>query len=218
MRIIHHRGAVDGAGGEVVHQAQGVPYLVGRKLAQAGQGHFLHLRRRRLPAIIGRQQAFCNQVILAHPQGTERYMPLDNLAGARIHHRIAVGPAAGGAVHPLNHIIANVHRIGIFRKQLHLKRIFIAGRLEGLVPPGGAFQQGGAHRLRGGAVEIIDDRLHRLALLRSGVFLFQAVAGDELLTQRFVDMSGEVEVIGPEKTAAGIELPRTVPRAGQLHE
>jgi hypothetical protein len=56
-----------------------------------------------------------NQEILADPVGTEVNASSDDLPGARIEERVAGGPAASRAVDPEDHVVANVHGIGVVR-------------------------------------------------------------------------------------------------------
>ena len=52
-----------------------------------------------------------DQDVLAHAQRAHQHHALDDLAGARVDDRLAVGPAARGAVDPVDHIVAHVQRI-----------------------------------------------------------------------------------------------------------
>ena len=160
-RIIHHAGAVVHAGGEVVRQAQRVADFMRRQLPQARQHHALHLRRNRLAFHVGREQAFHDHVVLPPAQRTERHLALDDFAGARVGDARAIRPSARGAMHPLDHVIADVHEVGAFRHQLEAERVAIARRFERLVPPAAAFEQRGTDGLGRAAVEIIDDGLRR---------------------------------------------------------
>ena len=73
-------------------QAQRVADFMRRKLAKPRQRHFQHLGRNGFALLVGSEQTFGDQIILAHPQRAQRYVPLDNFAGARIDHSRAIRP------------------------------------------------------------------------------------------------------------------------------
>ena len=73
--------------------------------------------------------------VLPHAQRAERDVALDDLAGARIDDAAAVRPSAGRAMDPVDHVVADVHRVGVGGQHLDLERVAEAGRLERLVPP-----------------------------------------------------------------------------------
>ena len=58
--------------------------LVGGELAEARERHSQHGGSDGLPALVGREQALGDQVVLPDAQRTERDLALDDLAGARI--------------------------------------------------------------------------------------------------------------------------------------
>ncbi len=130
--IIHHAGAPVGAGDEVVRQPQRVAHLVRGELADARQGQLdrvvalsdlgqiVEARAAGQVTVatrgrVGRDEAGSQQVVLPQPQAPQVDVPLEDLAGARIDHRGAVRPAAGGAVRPVYHVVAQIHRICAFR-------------------------------------------------------------------------------------------------------
>ena len=217
-RIVHDAAAVLGRAGEVVRKADRVADLVGRELAQAGQRHLDRIVRAAGPVVVGADQALEDQHVLAHPQGAQQHRALDDLAGARIDHGLAGGPAAGGAVDPVDDVVADVQRVGALRQHLDLEGVNEARGLERLAPPGRALDQGAADRLGRGAVDIEDDRLpdRRAGGGRVGLLQPEAVgvALDDLLAER----GGVVEHHGREAAGARVEGARLVAGLGQLHQ
>ena len=95
-----------------------------------------------------------------------------------------IGPAAREAalvaVDPEDPRVADVHRIHVRRRVLHLHGVPEAGRLERLVPPERAVAHRAARRLGNAGVEVEDDRRLRLAHRRRRVLLLEAPARDPL--------------------------------------
>src|SRR4029079_10372834 len=96
---------------------------------------------------------------------------------ARVVERLAVRPAPGRAVDPVDNIVADVERVDSFRQDLGTERILEARCVERLVPPADAFAQRAAHRLWSGAVNVEDDWLldRRARRRRIGLFEPEAV-------------------------------------------
>ena len=63
-RIVHHRGAAVGGGGEVVGEPQAVPHLVRRELADAGEGELHRIVRRAAPRLVRPLQPLEDQPVL----------------------------------------------------------------------------------------------------------------------------------------------------------
>ncbi len=185
-RVVHHRRPPVGAGGEVVVHAEGVTDLVGRQLPDPRQRDLDRVISSTGSQIVGADQTLEEQPVLAHPQRTERHVALDHLPGARVDDAAAIGPAAGRAVDPLDHVVAGVETVGPFREQLDAKRVDEAGGLECLGPPTGPFEQRRPHRFGHAAVDVIDDGLHhgRAGGLRIG--LLEPVADDPSPFDRFI--------------------------------
>ena len=156
-RVVHHRNAALRRGAEVVREAQGVADLVGGEFAQAGDRDLHRIARTAGSVLVGADQALEDQHVLAHPERAQEDRALDDLAGARIGDRLAVGPAAGGAVDPVDDVVADVQRVGALRHDLHAIGVLEARRLEGLGPPARALTQRRTHRFRRGAVDVEDD-------------------------------------------------------------
>ena len=95
-------------------QSEGVADFVSRKLPQTRQRHFHHLGRNGFTRLVGREQALGNQIILPHAQRAERDVAFNDFTGAGIHHAYTIRPPARCAVHPLNYVVTQIHRIGVF--------------------------------------------------------------------------------------------------------
>ncbi len=172
VRVVHDRSAVVDAGDVVVHEADGVAYLVRRELTEAGQRHLQHARIGLRTFFIRFDEALRDEKILAHPQRTEQNMAFDDFAGAGVGNGAAVRPAARGAVYPVDDIVAHVEGVGVGGQFFHLKGIFIPCRLKSLIPPGGAFHEGRFDGFGRAAVQIIYDGFYCLADFGVRVFLF----------------------------------------------
>ena len=177
-RIVHHRGPVAGRGGEVVREAQGVPDLVRGKLADARESQHDRVVGSAAAAALRAQEPLEQQAILAHAQRAERDVALDDLAGAGVDHAAAVGPAAGRAMHPLDHVVAGVERVRARRQQLDPERVDEAGGLQGAGPPGGTFDERRPDRLGRPRVDVVDDRAAGLRPLGGWIHLLQPMACD----------------------------------------
>ncbi len=217
-RIVHDAGAVLGAGGEVVRQADGVADLVGAQLAQAGERGLGRVVPAAGPDLVGADQAFEDQHVLAHAKGAQHHRAFEDLARAGVGHRLAIGPAAGSPVGPVDHAVADVQGVGVLRQQFDAEGVLVAGGLEGLGPPAGALHQGAADRLGRAAVHVEDDGLLHGRDRRGRVGLLQPEANGHLLDDRLTERGGEVQVELREGAAARIEGQRLIAGLGQLHE
>ena len=190
--VVHHRGPVRDRGREIVGKADRVPDLVRGELADTGQGQFQRIVRRAGAGAVGAKQAFEDHPVLPHALAAQDDMSLDDLAGARIDNRCTIGPAAGLAVHPLDDVVADIERVGVFGQKLDPEGVFIAGRLEGLGPPGRAFDQGVADQGRCAAVEIVDDGLDHGAAFGRRVDALQPVPDRVGAADRLVERCSHV--------------------------
>ena len=202
----------------LVADAERVADLVRRELADAGDRGLRQDGRRLGAVLVRREQAFEDQVVLPVAQRAERDGRLDDLAGARIRERRARAPAARRAVDPVDHVVADVHRVGALGQQLHLKRVAIAGGLERLVPPARPFEQRRSDRLGRAAVDVVLDRFLRVAHARGRVDLLEPVPPGEALDERRRDRRGVVGVLQRAETRARVVEPRLVVAVGQLGE
>ena len=140
VRVVHYRCAgLYRASHEVVPQAQRVSDFVGGELTNASQHRRLQLRGNGCALLVWGQERLGDQIVLTSAQRAEGDLSLDDFAGARIDNSRAVRPPAGGAMHPLNDVVAHVHGVGVFGKHFDAERISEAGRFECLRPPACTF-------------------------------------------------------------------------------
>ena len=245
-RVVHDaRPAVVGGGQVVVRETERVPDFVGGELPHAGErefhrvgavGHLRQVRetrRRRQPAgvgaarvgrqphaggAVGRHHPDAVQVVLAKPQAAEVHIPLDDLPGARVADRTAVGPAARPAVRPMDHVVADVLRVGAGRQDFDPERVDESRRLERLVPPSGAVEQGAPHRFRHARVEVVDDRLHRFGHLRRGIAFMEPVPGGQPHGHRLVYGRRVVHELRTVHADARVRFPHFESGAGKPHQ
>ena len=194
--ILHHRGAVVEARREVVAEAERVAELVGREQPLPQQHHVALRRRhrsrlrRQAEEVVRRRQE--HRAIVAGGGGRIAFpviadgadamrvharLRAENLAGARIAIRAAAREAALVAIDPENPRVADVHRIHVGRRILHLHGVAIAGGFERLVPQQRALAHRGANRLGDAGVEIEDDRRLRFAHRRRPASLSPGASG-----------------------------------------
>src|SRR5690606_38595650 len=126
------------------------------------------------------------------PPRSDYHVTLHDLAGSRIHDGRTVGPAAGGTMHPLDDVVTHIHGIGALRHQFDAECILITCRLERLVPPPCALEQGRANWLRRTPVQVIDDGFNRFADIGSGILLLQAMTPRIRDRERTADLRGVV--------------------------
>ena len=201
-----------------MHQADRVTHLVRRQLPEPRERHLRERLGGRVFVLERRQKALGDEEVLPDAQGTERHDALQDLACPRIGHGTAVGPPARRPVDPLDHVVADVERVGALRQQFHPERVHVPRRLEGLVPPARAVEQRRPDRFRRAPVEVVDDRFDRLAPLRPRVPFPQPVADDVARLERRIDRSRVVQVARRDVAGAGIGQARLVPRLGQRDE
>ena len=211
---VHHRRAPLHAGDVVVGETEGVTHLVSRQLSDPGQGHLLELGRNLVAVLVRRQQAFGDQIVLAHAQRAEAHVPFDDLASAGVGHRRSVAPAARGSVDPLDHVVADVERVRSRRQHLDTEGILEAGPLEGIVPPARTVEQRGPHRLRRPRVEVVDDGLDGLADIRARVLLLEPVTADQPPLHPLAEGSRVVSIGHAEIAPARIGVARLVAGIG----
>src|SRR6185503_492689 len=97
-------------------------------------------------------------------------------------------------------------------------RVAVAGRLEGLVPPARALEQGRADRLGRAWVEVIDDRLLGVRELRLRIDLLEAMAPEEARDVRLAHRGREVREVHGTVAGARVVRARLVVPIGQLGE
>ncbi len=192
--------------------------LVRRELADALERGLVQQRRPLVAVDVRRGQALEDHVVLAIAQRPERHRRLDDLAGARIGDRAAGAPAARRSVDPVDHVVADVHRVGALGQDVHLERVAEARGLERLIPPAGAFEQRLLHVLRRARVHPVLNRLDRLAHRRRRIFLLQAMTTDVAELHRLADRHAVVHEGQAAVAGARIVDARRVVAVGQLHQ
>src|SRR5689334_9854807 len=105
-------------------------------------------------------------------------------------------------MYPLNHVVAHVHRVGVGWHDLDPKRVAVTGSFECLVPPTCAFNQSRTHWLRRAAIDVINDRLNRIADRRRRIFLLQTMAADKVFPDWLADRRGKIHVLNAEEAGA----------------
>ena len=193
-----------------------MPYFVGRELPQAGQGHLFEARVGYSPVGVGFHHALGDEEILSYAQGAQQHMSFDDLPGARVGYGAAVGPAAGGAVYPVDHIVAHVHGVCALGEYFYLKGVLIAGGFKCLVPPACPFYEGRADGFGCAAVEVVHDGFYGFAELGFRVFFFQSVAHDKAPYERLVYGGGIVGETHGVEAAAGVIGPGGILLVGEF--
>src|SRR5210317_2108330 len=106
-------------------------------------------------------------------------MTLKYLSRSRVQYRRTVGPTPRRTMHPLNHVVAHVHRIGTVRQHFDAVGVLVASCLKRLCPPAGALEQRGPHRFRRTRIKIVDNRFDSLADLGLRIDFLQAMPAPE---------------------------------------
>src|ERR1019366_1612989 len=211
VRIVHHGNPTQGAVVVVVAEAEGVADFVGGELADAGEGGLVKDGGPLVAGVVGGKQALEDEVVLAVAEGAEGDGGLDDLAGARVGDGAAHAPAAGGAVDPVDHVVADVHGVGAVGEDGDLEGVAESGGFEGLVPPTGAFDEGAADVLGRAGVDPILDGLDGVGDGGGGILFLEAVAAQVALDHGFADGGavvdeGETAVAGPRVVVAGLVI------------
>src|SRR6185503_2640494 len=131
---------------------------------------------------------------------------------------LADRPRALGAAGPLDAGVARVEERGAFGKVSDLERAAKARLLERVVPPQRGLAHRGALGLGHAAVEVIDDRLHRIRERGARILLLEPPAADEGALERLGEGCGVIEERGGEEADAGIERAPGVAGRGQREE
>jgi len=102
-------------------------------------------RRDTEPASLG------DLVVLAGAQTAQGDLAFDDFASAGSV-TASHSSSAGDAIDPLDHVVANIHRIGAFGEDFDAKCILESRGFEGLHPPVGSLDESGTNRLRRASV------------------------------------------------------------------
>ena len=143
---------------------------------------------------------------------------LYDLAGARIGYGGARAPSACGAMHPVDHVVANVHGVSAIGEHVDLKCIAKSRGLECLVPPPRAFKQGILDVVGRARVHPISDGLDGLAHRGRGIFLFEAMPPDVALHHGLADRRAVVDEVRPEIAGTRIVVARLEAIAGEFDQ
>ncbi len=111
---------------------------------------------------------------------------------------------------PLDDVVANIHRVSAFGKQIDAEGSRCpSGCLECLVPPTRALDQRSANRLGCAAIDIVLDRSDGLAVGRTAwIFLDEAVTKNEALCNVVTKRCRQIAERGREVACARIERTR----------
>ena len=133
---------------------------------------------------------------------------------------VAAGaPAARRAMHPVDHVVADVHGVGAVGQHVHLEGVAEAGGLEGLVPPAGAFEQRLLHVFRRAGVHPVLDGLRPGSLTAAlGSFFSRRWRRTIALHHRFADGHAVIDVAEAAVTRARIVLTRAVIAVGKFDQ
>ena len=89
-------------------------------------------------------------------------------------------------MNPIDHVVTQIHRVGVRGKHLDLKCVLETRGLESLIPPACALDQRILYRLRCAVIYVIDDGFYGFAHCRVRVFLLKAMAYDPSLFEVLV--------------------------------
>ncbi len=180
-RIIHHRISALDARREIVGKAERMANLMRSELPDTGESGRDRVVRTIIVRLSGTDEALEDQHVLPDPQRPEQHLALDDLAGTGILDDLAVGPAAGRAVDPVDDVVPNVERIRPFREHLDPEGVDVTGSIKRFAPPGCALEQGGSNRFGGGGIDVEGDRIVDPRTLRSGIDLLEPESVGELV-------------------------------------
>ena len=180
------------------------------ELPDARQRDLRRIVRPAGPGLVRPDQPFVDQHVLPHAQRPQQHRSLQDLAGARVGHSIAIGPAPRRAIDPVDDIVPHVERVGPVRQDLDAIGIDISRRLERRLPPRCPFQQRGADRLGRGIVDIEGDRRLHARSRRGGVDPFQPETVGQVLHDLPAQRRTEIKHLRREAAAAWVE------RAGDI--
>src|SRR5437016_6070700 len=107
-------------------------------------------------------------------------------------------------MHPLNNVVTHIHRISVGGHNFDAKRVSISCGFERLVPPTRALDQSRTHRFGRAAIDVVNNRLDRLACCRRWILLLQAMMIDVTLDDWFANRRGEIHVLNSKVSSAGI--------------
>src|SRR2546427_551217 len=107
-------------------------------------------------------------------------------------------------MHPLNHVITNVHRISVRRHYFDTKSVLVTYRFKRLIPPACAFDERRTHRFRRAAIDVINDWFNRLAHRGIRILFLQTMTLNVALGNRLANWRGEIHISNADITGARI--------------
>ena len=119
-------------------------------------------------------------------------------------------------MHPVDHVVADVHRIGIRRQHPDLKRVTKTGCFESLIPPRSSLDQRVLYVFWSAAVDVINDRLYRLAHGRAWVFFLEAVTRDPAFFKLLIDIRPVIVKPGRINADTRVKFSRAIAIVRQL--
>ncbi len=119
---------------------------------------------------------------------------------------------------PVDHVVANIHWIGIRRQDPHLESILESGRFERCAPPRRAFYERAAYRLGDAVVDVVHQRFDRFRHRCIRILLLEAMPRDPALLDRAGERTRVVVELDSEERNARIELARFEAGRRQLDE
>ena len=111
-------------------------------------------------------------------------------------------------MHPVDHVVANVHRVGVRRQHLDLKRVAKTSGLKRLIPPRSTFDQRVLNIFWRAAIDVINDRFDGLAYGGIRVFFLKPMAFDPAFFEVFVNIRTVVVKADRDHTDTRVKLAR----------
>src|ERR1043166_171431 len=121
-------------------------------------------------------------------------------------------------MHPLNHVVTNIHWIDIRWHHFDTKCIFVSNRSKRLIPPTRSFNQRRTNRLRRSAIDVINNRLHWFTDCGVWILLLQTMPSDETFRDWLLDWRRKIHKRNPGETSTRIKYARLETWPGQLHK
>ncbi len=185
-RVFHYGRAAIHAGREVVVETESVAGLMRCKEGLSEQHKLLFGFGRGVRREADIKKFITGRRLISLPKTANRAYAIGfqanasgkNFASARIRETAAGGIAALIAIHPVNLVVSDVHRVHVGRSVANLESVLESGGFEGFIPPEKPVLHGGACRLRDSGIQIVDNALFRFAKSRARVFLLQTMAPD----------------------------------------
>ena len=162
----------------------------------------------------GADQRLEDDQVLAGAQRAEKHRALDDLSRARIGDRLTIRPTSCRAVDPIDHVVADVERVGAGGQDLGAERVNEARRVERSAPPADAVAQGRSNRLGCARIDVKDDRLFDRRAGRRRVHLLKPETTCDIADDRRTERRRKVDLLEPDRVAVGV-VPRDVASGGQ---